>query len=96
MGNYDTQMFFIGILGALQSKGIPVKGVKGENSKMNFELETQRGPVKVSLVSWPCLLIQVSCRSDYDDNLLVTIPAKDSKDTIASLVESFWKAVCRE
>lgn len=46
MGNFDTQMHFVGILGALQSKGIPVKGVKGENSKMNFELETQRGQLK--------------------------------------------------
>lgn len=53
MGNYDTQMFFVGILGALQSKGISVKGVKGENSKMNFELDTQRGSIKTTLVEWP-------------------------------------------
>ena len=96
MGNFDTQMHFVGILGALQSKGIPVKGVKGENSKMNFELETQRGVIRTSLAEWPGSLVQVSCRSDYDDIMVVTIPMKDSKDTISSLIESFWKAVCRE
>lgn len=96
MGNFDTQMHFVGILGALQSKGIPVKGVKGENSKMNFELETQRGSIKTTLVEWPGSLVQVSCKSDYDHIMVVTIPMKGSKDAIASLVESFWKAVCRE
>lgn len=94
MGNFDAQLHFVEILGALKSKGISIKRVKGENLKMTFELETQRGPIRTSLTEWPGSWIQVSCRSDYDDTMVVTTPIKGSEDAITSLVESFWKAVC--